>query len=110
MKLLLATILLLPSMIFAQTLDCSLIINNTVVEKNKVEITKGEKTAIFNYEDLKVSSIMRTATKFEIEVFNPFEPSRSYAVGELKEITDDLSLVSWKREQILEVNCTLVAQ
>ena len=107
MKYLLSMMLFLPSVAFSQTLNCSLIINNTVVEKNSVEIVQGEKVAIFNYDGLKVSSIVRTSSKFEIEVFNPFEPSRSYAVGELREKSDDLSLVSWKREQILEVNCTL---
>lgn len=104
MKSLLLTTLLVSSSAFAMELRCEAKYNaETVLSTN---ISLKDKAAIGEIEGFRFMASAKAQNVVEIEAYNAYEPSRTYATGSLDKTGAFVDLAVWKREFLMEVRCT----
>lgn len=105
MKILILTFLAFSSFTFATTLDCSGSHNTKVLFTQRVTLNARSEAKLpkLGYIEAKIKSMGNY--QFEIEVFDPSNPSRGYATGIIKNVNDFVKWASWDREAIFEIAC-----
>lgn len=90
---------------FAVNLDCTGIHNSKTMFTQRITINARTEVALpkLSYIQSKVKSMGNN--QFEIEVFNPANPSRSYSTAVLKSAGDFLKWANWDRDAIFEIAC-----
>ncbi|GEM_PF-6758724 len=103
----LALALTFSTSIVASELTCNIKINSEDVHNTSFEVSEGQRIKFADSPDLKFSLKAMTKDKFELEAFDLAVPSRTYAIGRLKDRGDDLNYTLWTRDLLIEVNCEL---
>lgn len=107
MKRLLILCLLSFSAVAAE-FDCRYSYNLEEISRNKVTINEGQKEMrIAELEEHVFFLSSLPLKKFELQLLNRIEPSRTYASATLSSSNRELELTVWKREGIVEGKCTL---
>lgn len=97
----------LSSTVGASEFNCNIKINNEDVHNTSFEVGKGEKVQFADSPSLKFSLKSMAKNRFELEAFDLVVPSRTYAIGRLKDRGDDLTYSLWTRESLIDVKCEL---
>ena len=93
---------------FAADFDCRYSWNLDEVHRNDVTIADGAKNVLIaEIEEYRFFITSVGDGKYELQALNEIEPSRTYAIARVSLSAPDLGLVIWKREQIIEVTCSL---
>jgi len=94
----------------ATDFDCRYFHNLREIHSNRVTIAPGAKDVVIaDFEEYKFFLSSLGDSKYELQSLNVIEPSRTYAVSRLNAANPELGLVIWKREAIIEVNCSLAS-
>lgn len=103
------TLIFLPLLSHAsdRNLSCSVSLNLEKVLETQVALP--EKASNYQFASLNDFRFFLTDTgsKIELQIFNPEDPSRSYAIADLKQ-TRDIELTLWKREYLLSTKCSVL--
>lgn len=92
----------------AADFDCRYLQNLNEIYSNRVTIADGAKNVVIADFDEYVFFMSSLGNdKYELQSLNNMEPSRTYATARVNAANPELGLVIWKRESIIEVNCTL---
>lgn len=103
----LALFMLLPALSEARTLFCQANFNNDVLFEKKVDVKAGESNKKFGtLGGLEFFISDKGENKIELQVFNTYEPSRSYATSVFKESGSTVELAVWKQDSLLEARCS----
>lgn len=92
---------------FAEDLICSVNLNTEPVAETPVTVDVNAKVVYAEMDGFRFFVTNKGNSKFEIEVFNAAEPSRSYASGKLLDATDELSWSVWSRDYLIDSTCKL---
>ena len=107
-KLIFFCMFLFSSLSFAEDLLCVVKVNLSVV--GEVEISVAPSSAHTHYmevEGFRFYITNKGHSKFELEIYNPNDPSRGYAEGFLRTAEDQLTWTLWSRDILLESSCRL---
>lgn len=108
MKKLMALILFFfVTQVYATTLNCSTSINTELIGSSQFEIETGEQVTYESYDGFQLMVNKHSDVDYELEIYNPYIPSRSYAGGILKNFDDKLSWSYWTRDILIGTVCTL---
>lgn len=94
---------------FAEDLACS--VNLNTVNVTDVEVTVGaqEKVLFADLENgFRFYINNKGNSKFEIEVVNNDEQTRSYADGKLQNLDEEVSWSIWSRDYMIDSTCKLI--
>ena len=104
MKILLLTALFVSSSAFAMELRCEAKYNSETVLSTTISLK--DKAGIGEIEGFRFMATAKAQNTVEIEAYNAYEPSRTYATGSLDKAGAFVDLAVWKREFLMEVRCT----
>lgn len=109
MKKMIASVLFLimTSSSYAQDISCQILVNTEIVNESTISVEANSKMVYGDVEGYRFMINNLGASKYEIEIFDPSGPSRSYASGTLKTEDDKISWTFWSRDIMLESNCRL---
>ncbi len=99
--------LLMASLSYAQDLTCQILVNTEIASESTVELEANSKIFFGEVEGYRFTINSLGNSKYELEIFDPGTPSRSYSSGLLKTIGDKISWTYWSREIMIESNCRL---
>ena len=103
-----ALLALLSFNAFAADFDCRYFYNLAEVHRNDVSIAEGAKDVVIaEIEEYRYFMTSLKDGRYELQALNVIEPSRTYATARITADSREIGLVIWKREQIIEVSCTL---
>ena len=93
----------------AITLECSGRHNTKIEYTKKIAINTRTETKLpkLGYLDTKIKSLGNS--QYELEIFDPSNPSRSYSTGVLKSTNDFIKWANWDREAIYEIACVMLS-
>lgn len=100
-------LLLFSPSIFASGLECKVSVNSQVVSKEIIDLAPNESKYFGDLSNYRLKVANHTGGKYEIEIFDPSWPSRSYSLGNLKSANDELRWSFWSRDILLEASCKL---
>lgn len=100
-------LLLISPSTFASELVCKVSVNSQVVSKEVVALAPKESKYFGDLANYRLKVANQEEGKYEIEVFDPSWPSRSYSLGYLKSANDEVRWSFWSREIFLEASCKL---
>ncbi|MES2526301.1 MAG: hypothetical protein V4598_04415 [Bdellovibrionota bacterium] len=90
----------------AADFECVYSQNLSEVYRNNVSIADGARDQVIaDFDEYKFFMTSLPDFKYELQSLNSIEPSRTYAITKLPHAGDEISLVIWKREAIIEVSC-----
>ena len=90
----------------ATDFECVYSQNLSEVYRNQVTIPDGSRDQLIaDFDEYKFFMTSLPDFKYELQSLNSIEPSRTYAISKLPRSGDEISLVIWKREAIIEVSC-----
>ncbi len=93
---------------FAADFHCRYFWNLQEIHQSDVSIKDGAKDVeIAEVEEYRFFITSLNQERYELQALNSIEPTRTYAVARVTKDSPELGLVIWKREHILEVNCSL---
>lgn len=101
------TFLLSASMAKASDLVCNVKINAEEAAVTEFTVAPNTEVTYAVLEGYKFFVSNLGNSKFELEIYDSNGPTRSYATGHLRNLTDDLSWTLWSREILLETTCKL---
>ena len=107
MKTLILIFLSLSLKSFAETMDCTGVHNTKIVFAQRVTISSRSEFMLPKMDYLTSKIKAMGNNQFEIEVFDPSNPSRSYATAIMKNANDFVKWANWDREAIFEIACVL---
>ena len=91
----------------AADFECRYLQNLSEVHRNEVSVADGARDQVIaDFDEYKFFMTSLPDSKYELQALNSIEPSRTYAIARLADVNSEISLVIWKREAIIEVNCT----
>lgn len=107
MKILLAMIFFpLLSQAADHQLSCSISLNlEKVLERPVTLPEKASNYQFATFQDFRFF-LTDTGNKVELQIFNPADPSRTYAIANLDQ-SKEIELTLWKREYLLTAHCAL---
>ncbi len=73
--------LIMASSSYAQDISCQILVNTEVVNETTVSVEANSKTVYGDVEGYRFMINNLGSSKYEIEIFDPSGPSRSYASG-----------------------------
>ena len=100
--------MLVSSNLFAKQIYCEVKVNQELTYKTHLEVNVNQKYEIGIFKNYKFTIFTKDNSNYEIEAYNPYIPSRTYALGYLEENKGLVSLVIWKRNALVEGNCKAV--
>lgn len=100
-------LLLFSPSTFASDLLCRVSVNSQVVSKEIIALAPNESKYFGDLANYRLKVANQEEGKYEIEVFDPNSPSRSYSLGSLKNANDELRWSFWSRDILLEASCKL---
>lgn len=106
-KILVLTLLTLSLKTFAEDLACSVNLNLQNVSDVEISVQAKEKAVFAEFENFKFFVSNKGDSKFEIEVFNANEESRSYASGNILNAKDEVTWTLWTRDYLIDASCKL---
>lgn len=107
-KLIIALALSLSSSaLLAEELFCTVSVNFETVAEVQLQVEPTQKEAYVMADAFSFYVTNKGQGKFELEIFNADEPSRSYAEGFLRTKEDTLAWTLWSRDMLLETKCKL---
>lgn len=102
---LLTCLLSLPAL--ASTLTCDLVENSEPKIQRHFDIHPGQKVQVGVLESQTIFLKRKTASLYEIEVFNPMIPSRNYSQAVIRGFKDVIAWANWSRESLISIKCYL---
>lgn len=99
----------LTSTSMAENLLCQVSINMEVQSKLSLQVPLDENILYAKFQPFQMRIKNLGASKFEIEVYDSEEPSRSYAKGTLRAEDDEVRWTLWRRDILLETSCSLAS-
>ena len=94
----------------AADFHCSYYQNLNEIYSNDVSIAEGAKDVVIaDFDEYKFFMTSLPDSKYELQALNNMEPSRTYAIARVNSANPELGLVILKREAIIEVKCSLLA-
>lgn len=103
-------ILIISTSLFAETLTCNVQVSLEEVARVEFAINSMEQKKYISSEGYSFYLNSKGDSKFELEIFNGNEPSRSYAEGFLKTPSDTLTWTLWTRDVLLTTQCRLAGK
>lgn len=100
-------IMLSTSGVFAEDIKCSISVNAEPVVAVEFSVLPGTKEMFVDSTDYRFFLTNKGNSKFELEVFDAYAPSRSYSIGYMRTLEDELSWAFWSREVLIETTCKL---
>lgn len=94
------------SIAHAETLECEVKVNTELSSRQSLKLTSGEAKAFGKLKDYAFKLNNKGDGRFELEVFDPSAPSRSYAEAKLRDAGDEVRWTLWSREILLEAACS----
>ncbi len=94
--------------VHSEEVFCTVKVNLETVAETQFNIGATERLMYVQAEDFAFYLANKGQSKFELEVFDGSVPSRSYAQGVLRALTDELTWTLWSRDILLETSCKLV--
>jgi hypothetical protein len=91
----------------AEDLVCQIKINTGLVSEINVTLAPKIRKMFDTYEGYRFYLNNLGDKKFEVEVYNPADPSRGYAEGFLRTQEDKLGWILWSQDILLDVSCKL---
>ncbi|MBC7714558.1 MAG: hypothetical protein H7177_14525 [Rhizobacter sp.] len=102
------TFLISSSFAFAENVQCNYSVNGgEAVETGVFNVAANSKEIYVDAEDYRFFISNKGNAKFELEIFDAYAPSRSYATGYLRTAADDISWAFWSRDVLIETTCKL---
>ncbi len=92
---------------FAENIKCSLSVSTEPVVEVEFNVEPNTKELFVDSTDYRFYMTNKGNSKFELEVFDAYAPSRSYSTGYLRTTADELSWAFWSRDVLLETTCKL---
>ncbi len=90
----------------AAEFECSYHQNLTEIYRSTVSVNgKDVKIAAFDGHEFFMSQL--PDGKYELQAYNMYEPSRTYAAARVSITNPEIELTIWKREALIEARCTL---
>lgn len=105
------TIILLSLFSFsalAAEFDCRYLQNLQEIHRSTVSVS-GKDVKIASFEQYEFFMSQLAEGRYELQAYNAYEPSRTYAVAYLSSSQPEIGLTIWKREAIIEASCNLIS-
>jgi hypothetical protein len=96
--------------VFAEDLSCTVIANHDVLAEVEINVATKEQSNYINAGSFSFYVTNKGDSLFELEIFNTNGPTRSYAEGVLRVVSDKLAWTLWTRDILLETNCKLAGE
>ena len=100
-------LLLTSGTLIADELRCSISQGMIEVFAADVSVSTGEKVVYGRLDGYTFSVKGLSKSRYELEIFEPLTPSRSYSAASLYTKIDSLSWTYWSREVLIETSCRL---
>lgn len=100
-------VILLTNSARAEDLYCEVKANTESILAKSLTLPTASTARLVQFNGFVVKITNLDKAQFEIEVFDPNVPSRSYANGFLHSSTDELKLSLWSENILLEAKCKL---
>lgn len=97
---------LLSTSALAADFECSYFQNLQEIHRSQVSVT-GKNVRIATFDQYEFFMSQLPEGRFELQAYNSYEPSRTYAVARLSSANPEIELTIWKREIMIEARCTL---
>lgn len=94
----------------ASDLVCQIKVNTGLFSEVNITLAPQTRKMFDEYEGYRFYLNNLGDKKFEVEVYNPADPSRGYAEGFLRTQEDKLGWILWSQEILLDVSCKLVLE
>jgi hypothetical protein len=91
-----------------EELSCQMQVNGSVVATSNVKVAPRSTVKVVEIEGFLAKVTSRGESRFELEIYDPATPSRSYAEGVLRASSDQLKWSLWRRDILLEFACRTV--
>lgn len=95
----------LASLAQAQSFECFGYASTQLIFQQKVNLAKQPQVALPKLAALTTKLQALGSDVFELEIFDPNIPARSYASGKMASAKDFLKWTYWDRESLLEIKC-----
>ncbi len=95
------------SLVSAEEVTCRISLNTEIQSETSFEIEANSKVLVGEIDGFRISLNNHGSSKYELEIFDPSGPSRSYAAGILKNPQDEITWTLWSREVLLDSSCHL---
>ncbi len=89
----------------AVDLNCLIKDAEQVIVERRVEVGEQQKVLFFEYKDFRFEISNFSNTDFEIEVYDPNVPARTYSRSRLINKSDYVSWSLWTRYASLDMEC-----
>ena len=100
------TLITIPfSNLYSKQVYCEVKVNTELVYKTQFNGNKPSKTILGEFNGYKISLLNKGQSNFEIEAYNREIPSRTYALGTLNKLNDQVHLDLWNRDLLLGSSC-----
>lgn len=94
--------------LYSEELFCAVRMNLETVAETQLTLGSNERVMFAQVGDYVFYITNKNHSKFELEIFDGNNLSRSYAQGVLKVATDDVMWTLWSRDILLETSCKLI--
>lgn len=102
-----AVIMSFPALAAGHKLSCEATYNSEKVLETSFTLNPKERNKSFGeFEGFEFLISENAGELIELQAYNMYEPSRTYATAKLIETNSFVELSIWKREFLLEVRCT----
>ena len=90
-------------------ISCAVSHNTQLVYENEISVPQNAKNiSIANFDLFEMFMTSLPDGRYELQMLNSMEPSRTYATGALTSASPTLELSVWTREFLLETKCKLI--
>ncbi|MBC7428871.1 MAG: hypothetical protein H7336_09690 [Bacteriovorax sp.] len=102
------TLIISSSFALAENIQCNYSMNGkAAIETGVFLVAQNTKQVFVEAADYRFFISNKANSKFELEIFDAFTPSRSYATGYLRTLEDEISWAFWSRDVLIETTCKL---
>lgn len=99
---------LTSNFVHAETIKCFISVNAERVVETEFSVLPGNKELFADSGDYRFFMKNFDHSKFELEVYDVYAPSRSYSTGFLRTSEDELAWAFWSRDVLIETTCKLI--
>ena len=98
---------MLPALAFGMELSCTGELNGAEQFRSTVQLEAGQRFVPVGFvNEMEIFMSDMSNQRVELQLYNPIEPSRSYATAHVQSAGDQVQLSLWTREFWIEVKCT----
>jgi hypothetical protein len=95
---------------FSQDVSCEFLVNSELVSDTKMSLEPKVKKMFEKQDNFRFYFTSLGNSKYEIEVYNPSEPSRIYSSGYLRSSHDRIEWAQMAEDYLFEISCRLLAE